>query len=226
MGDDQDIQMTPAICTQCGGSRMVDPNQDVTICEFCNTPFVISQAIEKYNIQQATVQQGDSIPIAKASPIQTFSDVADKRIHRSEQPEEKKKIEKSKERFKKWFPVFVLILWALFAIHVSIESGKYYEGKITIGVYSSELVGENYEKVISTLEAAGFTNIETEVIDDLMIGSSTEDGAVEKVVIDGGDKFFARSVYEPDVRIIVSYHTFPGSETSIDTSAETTVTIE
>ncbi len=111
MDDDQDIPMTPAICTQCGGSRMVDPKQDVAICEFCNAPFVISQAIDNYKVQHATVQQGDSIPIAKASLIQTLSDVADKRIHRSEQPEEKKRREKSEERIKKWFPVFVLTLW-------------------------------------------------------------------------------------------------------------------
>ena len=60
MSDEKkDIQMTTAICTQCGASVEVDPKQEAAVCKYCGTPFIIEKAINKYN-RKLQVQVGHS----------------------------------------------------------------------------------------------------------------------------------------------------------------------
>ena len=49
MGSD----IVPAVCTNCGGTLMVNANQDAAVCSFCKTPFIIKKAIETYNIKNS-----------------------------------------------------------------------------------------------------------------------------------------------------------------------------
>lgn len=51
---------------------------------------------------------------------------------------------------------------------------------------SSDQKGKNYTEVIGDFEKEGFTNIQTEIIDDLILGWLVKDGAVESVSV-GGD---------------------------------------
>ena len=44
------INFVPAICPQCGAQLNVNPETDAAVCEYCNTPFVVEKAINKYNI--------------------------------------------------------------------------------------------------------------------------------------------------------------------------------
>ena len=44
------INFVPAICPQCGAQLKVNPDTDAAVCEYCNTPFVVEKAINKYNI--------------------------------------------------------------------------------------------------------------------------------------------------------------------------------
>lgn len=74
---------------------------------------------------------------------------------------------------------------------------------------SEELYGMNYEDVVYQLEEAGFTNIQTEKVEDLIIGWLTEDGDVEEVSIDGRTEFESYNSFVVDVPVIVRYHTFP-----------------
>jgi len=68
---------------------------------------------------------------------------------------------------------------------------------------------ENYQDVISQLEEAGFTNIRTEVLDNLMTGWITRDGSVNQVSIDGNTTFSSGRWFPTDAEVIVTYHTFP-----------------
>ena len=104
------------------------------------------------------------------------------------------------------------------------------------GVYK----GENYQDVITGLKEAGFTNVDTEVLDDLVAGIITKDGEVESVSIDGESKYDPDARYAADVKIVVAYHTFPktneseqydepttSSETNVDKPAQSeTITIK
>lgn len=84
------------------------------------------------------------------------------------------------------------------------------------GVYK----GQNYQKVLSGLEEAGFTNVETETINDLTTGLLTKDGEVEQVSVDGEIKYNPDARYHKDVKIIVTYHTFKEDSVEDDKTSE------
>lgn len=85
---------------------------------------------------------------------------------------------------------------------------------LTIDKSSDEMVGANYESIISGLESTGFTNIETKVLDDLVTGWLTKDGEIEQVEVNGEVEFGANDSFLKDSKIVVTYHTFPEEEIS------------
>ncbi len=50
-GGNDVTKLVPAKCTNCGGQLTVDENQKSAICPFCNTSFIVEQAINNYNVQ-------------------------------------------------------------------------------------------------------------------------------------------------------------------------------
>ena len=44
------MPIVPALCTQCGGQVQVNNAQDAAICPYCQTPFIVEKAIQRYNI--------------------------------------------------------------------------------------------------------------------------------------------------------------------------------
>ena len=74
---------------------------------------------------------------------------------------------------------------------------------------SSETAKEqNYETVKQQFEDAGFVNIKTEVIYDIILGWFTKDGEVESVTIDSDSKFEQHHEYRPDAEVVITYHTY------------------
>lgn len=63
-----ETKLVPAICTQCGAQITVDSQKEAAICACCGTAFIVSKAIEKYNIssygdihiENAVIQNGPS----------------------------------------------------------------------------------------------------------------------------------------------------------------------
>jgi DNA-directed RNA polymerase subunit RPC12/RpoP len=74
---------------------------------------------------------------------------------------------------------------------------------------SEDILYDNYETIVKQFEDAGFTNVQTVRIDDLITGWLTSDGEVQEVLIDGSAEFFEGDHYIADVEIVISYHTFP-----------------
>ncbi|MDR3295730.1 MAG: hypothetical protein LBT26_07900 [Clostridiales Family XIII bacterium] len=74
---------------------------------------------------------------------------------------------------------------------------------------STELKGKDYQEVTAELQEAGFTNIEMDVLDDLIIGWLKADGEVEQVSVDGETGFSAGSKFAKDAKIVITYHAFP-----------------
>lgn len=99
---------------------------------------------------------------------------------------------------------------------VACESGKGIDNRISVPSSSSELKGKDYKDVINLLQTAGFRNIETEVLDDLIVGWLTKDGEVEKVSINGDTIFSSGIKYPDDANIVVTYHTFSLKETKAE----------
>lgn len=41
--------LVPAKCTECGGNININPNERLSICEYCGKPFVVQEAIQNFN---------------------------------------------------------------------------------------------------------------------------------------------------------------------------------
>ena len=55
---------------------------------------------------------------------------------------------------------------------------------------------------------AGFINVKTKPIYDLVTGWLKSDGEIEEVLIDGDNDISTYSSYRPDVEVLIKYHTF------------------
>jgi hypothetical protein len=82
------------------------------------------------------------------------------------------------------------------------------EGKLTVGYKSQNLVGQNFEDVVSKLKAKGFTNIQTVRLNDLKIGWFKKDGEVSEISISGDTDFNDNSKYVSNTEIKITYHSY------------------
>ena len=83
------------------------------------------------------------------------------------------------------------------------------DGAIKIPNSSIYYMGRDYSLVTSELTEAGFTNISTEILDDLTSQSSLSDGSVESISVDGKTEFEAKERFLSDAPIIITYHIIP-----------------
>lgn len=83
------------------------------------------------------------------------------------------------------------------------------DGAIKIPNSSIYYMGRDYSLVTSELTEAGFTNISTEILDDLTSQSSLSDGSVESISVDGKTEFEAKERFLPDAPITITYHIIP-----------------
>ncbi|MBQ5331157.1 MAG: hypothetical protein J6F31_07900 [Oscillospiraceae bacterium] len=81
-------------------------------------------------------------------------------------------------------------------------------GKLAAPGTSEMLKGQNISDVKKSFESAGFTNVKTEEIKDLIKGWLIKDGAVEYVKIAGISSYTENDWYDPDVEVIIYYHTY------------------
>lgn len=65
-----------------------------------------------------------------------------------------------------------------------------------------------YEDVWSEFEAAGFTAIEADTVEDLFAYEQDRIGTVESVTIDGNDRFSKGDTCANDVQVMIRYHVF------------------
>jgi hypothetical protein len=86
------------------------------------------------------------------------------------------------------------------------------DGKIEVPAASKDLEGKTYKDIVGDFKAAGFTNVKTKAIRDLITGWLTKDGEVEKVTIGGQSTFDADKRFAKDAEVVVSFHTFPKKE--------------
>jgi hypothetical protein len=88
------IDLVPAVCTQCGATLEVDPTQEAAVCKFCNTPFIVSKAINNYTIEHA-----DHVTVDLKGSVDSFLDFADKQMEKSrEERKEKRLLENEKDK--------------------------------------------------------------------------------------------------------------------------------
>lgn len=103
-------------------------------------------------------------------------------------------------------------------------SSEGHEGQAKTPSGSSVQHGRDYQEVYGQFEKKGFTNIQFEVLDDLVTGWLTKDGEVESVSVDGDTGYSADKWSPADVEVIITYHTFPNKESGNDTSENSQTT--
>lgn len=98
--------------------------------------------------------------------------------------------------------------------------GSNREGEVQMPASSSAYVGEHFEIAVEELESAGFTNVQTTALGDLITGWLKNDGEVENIHIDGSNSFSMGAWFPADTKILITYHSFPEEEVQEETPAE------
>ena len=75
-------------------------------------------------------------------------------------------------------------------------------------VTSKEAKGTNYTDVMDKFKDAGFVNMKTKVIYDIITGWVTDDGQVKSITINGDEDFDTYDEYRPDAEVVITYHTY------------------
>lgn len=116
--------------------------------------------------------------------------------------------EENKSEWKKeTFVVFILENEDYDHFDVKSYLGKWEvgEGEVAVPASASDFKYENYEDVQKDLQDAGFTNITTEILYDIVWGW-TEEGEVDSVSIDGKTSYDKGEVFSKDAPIVITYH--------------------
>lgn len=79
------------------------------------------------------------------------------------------------------------------------------EGEAAVPASASDFKYDNYQDVQKELEEAGFTNITTEILYDIIWGWTYE-GEVDSVSIDGRTNYEKGEVFKLDAPIVITYH--------------------
>ena len=91
---------------------------------------------------------------------------------------------------------------------------------------------KNYKDIVEEFKEAGFTNIETKSLEDMIIGLLVSEDEIKTISIDDKDDFDEGDVFKKNAKIVISYHSYPAkdsekdSESEKETEKETTTTKE
>lgn len=113
----------------------------------------------------------------------------------------------------------LLALFLVVATAACSGSGSDREGEAQMPASSSAYLGEHFEIAVEELESAGFTNVQTKALGDLITGWLKDDGEVEKIRIDGSNSFSKGAWFPADTKILITYHSFPEEDVEDEPSA-------
>lgn len=117
--------------------------------------------------------------------------------------------------------ISLLVAAGIFCIMLTGCDGDH-ENEIRSPLSSNDFNGKNYKSITAEFQKAGFTNIKSRALDDLVVGWLNKDGEVEQVTIDGDTAFSTDSWYPKNAAITINYHSFPEKTTSEGTASQKT----
>ena len=74
-------------------------------------------------------------------------------------------------------------------------------------VSSKEAKNKKYKDIEKQFKSKGFTNVKLKPIYDVIIGIINQDGEVDKITINGKEKYDTSSKYKSNAEIVIYYHT-------------------
>ena len=113
------------------------------------------------------------------------------------------------------------------SIHVErtefIDKGAVGEGEAMVPGSAWDFKYDNYKDVETELKNAGFTNIKTAILYDIVWGWTSE-GEVDSVSINGNKDFSKGDVFKKDAEIVITYHMWEEDDPNRPTEKETEAT--
>jgi hypothetical protein len=108
----ESAKLMAGICPQCGGQLEVDPTQEAAVCPYCGTPYVVSKAINNYNVQNAHIDHVDNLHVDLKGSVDSIIGLAEREFdkNRAERREEKRQFDETSKSFFQNFWKFFLIL--------------------------------------------------------------------------------------------------------------------
>ncbi|MBD5081442.1 MAG: hypothetical protein HDT44_06720 [Ruminococcaceae bacterium] len=189
-------------CPNCNAPIIVEGDRNYAHCEHCGTSFAVDDGI---NRTEHTVNINKN---------KTYRKVDEARIHEND-TYERIEIEKLKYKSKKDKREIILILMMLLPIIIFFLYGLHERyvntpnsNEVKISASAENYKGRNYQEVVNELKAAGFSNIETVAVDDLITGWITKENSISQISINGDFKFSSGKIFPKDAKVIISYHTF------------------
>ena len=131
--------------------------------------------------------------------------------HAAEEERKRQKAEEQKKARAEWRRrhkklVFVLTIIPIITILTLLTIFEF-RCMIPVGLSSEDLLGENYDTVISDLENAGFIFVSAHPVDDLQIQEASSENKVTEVKIGWKDTFTPETKMPSNFPVKVTYHT-------------------
>ena len=117
--------------------------------------------------------------------------------------------------------VVAMVVALLIIFPIAACGGGDVPGQVAPPLSASEVKGKKYQDVVTRFEKAGFTNVTTEAVADLVIGLFAGDEEVKDVSIAGDSDYTANEKFAPDVPVVIRYHTFPAKKSATPEATET-----
>lgn len=110
------------------------------------------------------------------------------------------------------------------SIHVEqtefIDKGAVGEGEAMMPASASDFKYDSYKDVETALKEAGFTNIKTAILYDIVWGWTNE-GEVDSVSVNGNTEFAKGNVFKKDAEIVITYHMWEEDDPNRPTESTT-----
>ena len=183
------MELVKLKCESCGATVKVNKELKKATCNYCGSEFLVNDEVKRNEINKNII----------------YTDEAKIRESERKVKELEYKDKDKKRGIITWFAGFcslVLLYVLLFSLLLPSKN------EVCVPLDAKKYKGENYEFVVQQLEDAGFKNIESKPIQDLVTGWITKDGEVESVSIAGDTEFEEGEIFSKDSQVIVIYHTF------------------
>lgn len=218
-------------CPNCGAPLAFGDSISKVTCEHCGQSFTIDDKASEI----------DRVSAAEAEAAKRNAEAQRRQMEMRLEEEKRRNDEKLRVEHRKslssYLPILiVLALFVIMAMGLGISScisshkreaelaalaDKGIENGINVPSNKYSYLGENYQAVQMSFEAAGFTNIETVPLGDLVTGLLSSDGEVSNVTINGGD-FSEGEQFAPDALVVISYHSYPDRSSNETTESTET----
>ena len=179
-------------CPQCHHIQEVGEGYTVDRCPHCGHPL-------QSGAQATSNAQNQASASAEADTQWPFPEY--------DLVDEPRRTNEEKRNWTTAIVALAILLLIPFSMHLGAKIEEWIarnEGKISAGDYH-DLVGERYDAVEAHFEAAGFTNIELIDLDDAGL-TFWKDGKVKSISVGGDTDFDDTDWFDPDTKVVISYH--------------------